>query len=91
MRTATHAYANADPVAASLTLARDRSEDPHAVRPAKRLSRATADLPDKALLLAETREQLTRLRSPNQVEAVRAAMGRRGRCWGIERPQFRLE
>lgn len=59
------------------------AKNPDAIRAAKRLSNATADMPDNALLLAETGEQLARLRSPDQVEAVRAAMGRRGRCWGL--------
>lgn len=78
-------HADDDPVAAAMTLARTiAAKNPHAIRAAKRLSNATADMPDDALLLAETREQLALLRSPNQVEAVMAAMAGRDAVFADE-------
>jgi enoyl-CoA hydratase/carnithine racemase len=67
-----------DPLAEAMALARTiAARSPHAIRGAKRLYNAAADLDAAAVLQAETDEQIALLRSPNQVEAVRAATEKR--------------
>ncbi|MBR0552829.1 crotonase/enoyl-CoA hydratase family protein [Stakelama marina] len=67
-----------DPHASALALAKDiAARNPHAIRAAKRLANGAADLDAAAILCAESEEQAKLLRSPNQVEAVRANMEKR--------------
>lgn len=67
-----------DPKAEAMALAREiASRNPHAVQAAKRLFNVTADGDAAAILQAESDEQEKLMRSPNQVEAVRAAMEKR--------------
>lgn len=68
----------ADPRAASLALARSiAAQSPHAVRAGKKLLGAAPALSTAARFRLETDLQLGLLGSPNQMEAVGAAMGRR--------------
>ncbi|NNM78207.1 crotonase/enoyl-CoA hydratase family protein [Sphingomonas sp. ID1715] len=71
-----------DPRAEALTLAREiASKNPQAIRGAKRLYNAYA--PDaEALLMAESVEQAAVIRTPNQVEAVRANIEKRAAKFG---------
>lgn len=65
-----------DPLGEALALAHDiAARNPHAIRAAKRL----ANLEDhaSAILAAESTEQAALLRSPNQMEAVRAVFEKR--------------
>ncbi|MEY4269798.1 MAG: hypothetical protein RLZZ58_1014, partial [Pseudomonadota bacterium] len=56
-----------DPLVDALALARAiAGKNPHAIRGAKRLCNAVADLSDADLLLLETAEQLKVIRTPNQ-------------------------
>ncbi len=72
-----------DPRAAALALAAEiAARNPHAIRAAKRLITRAADADAPALLQAESDEQLALLRSPNQVEAVRANIERRAPVFG---------
>ena len=67
-----------DPRAAALALATEiAARNPHAIRAAKRLITRAADADAPTLLQAESDEQLSLLRSPNQIEAVRANMAGR--------------
>lgn len=67
-----------DPRAEAMALAREiASRNPHAVQAAKRLFNVTADGDAATILQAESDEQEKLMRSPNQVEAVRAAMEKR--------------
>lgn len=67
-----------DPHAAAMDLARTiAGRNPHAVRAMKRLSAVAADRDPAAILTAESVEQASLLRSPNQMEAVAAGMARR--------------
>ena len=67
-----------DPRAEAIAMAREIARrNPHAVRAAKRLFNVAADGDAKAVLRAESDEQIALMRSPNQVEAVRAAMEKR--------------
>ena len=62
-----------DPLAEALALAREiAGRNPHAVRAAKRLFNTAADADAAAILQAESDEQRGLLRSPNQVEQLRA-------------------
>lgn len=73
---ATHVAA--DPLAKAMELARViANKNPHAIRAAKRLCNMVADASDADLLLAESTEQSTIIRSPNQMEAVMAEMEKR--------------
>jgi enoyl-CoA hydratase/carnithine racemase len=68
----------ADPLAEALAMAREiAGRNPDAVRAAKRLLNQTADGDDAQLLLAESVEQQRLIGSPNQREAVAAAMEKR--------------
>ncbi len=67
-----------DPHAEALALARTiAGHNPDAIRAAKRLISLAADADGEALLQAESDEQIPLLRSPNQVEAVRANIEKR--------------
>lgn len=64
-----------DPHAAAMALAREiAGKNPHAIRGAKRLANAVGHASDADLLLAESTEQAKVIRTPNQIEAVMAAM-----------------
>jgi enoyl-CoA hydratase/carnithine racemase len=66
-----------DPHAEATALARDiANKNPDAIRAAKRLYNAYSDGADR-LLIAESAEQAGVIRTPNQIEAVRANMERR--------------
>lgn len=67
-----------DPHAEALALAREiAGRNPQAVQAAKRLFNVAAHADDATVLRAESDEQIRLMRSPNQVEAVRAAMEKR--------------
>jgi len=67
-----------DPHAEALALAAEiASKSPDAVRAAKRLFNLAAGADQRAILLAETKEQVALIGSPNQVEAVMANMQKR--------------
>lgn len=67
-----------DPHAAAMELAREiTARSPDAVRAAKRLFAMMPDQSGSALLEAESAEQAALIRSPNQVEAVRANIEKR--------------
>jgi enoyl-CoA hydratase/carnithine racemase len=68
----------ADPRAEALALAHEiAGKNPDAIKAAKRLFNLAQDEDQKALLLAESVEQTALIGSPNQVEAVMAAMQNR--------------
>ncbi len=67
-----------DPLATAMAMAREiAGRNPHATRGAKRLYNLAADGDAAAVLEAETAEQLKVIRTPNQVEQVRANMEKR--------------
>jgi enoyl-CoA hydratase/carnithine racemase len=67
-----------DPHAAAMELATTiASRSPHAMRGAKRLCNMAHDTPERAILEAETREQIAVIGKPNMMEAVAAHMGKR--------------
>jgi enoyl-CoA hydratase/carnithine racemase len=67
-----------DPHGAAMELARTiAGRNPHAIRAAKRLANLAAEEGAAAILRAESDEQAGLLRTPNQVEAVRANIERR--------------
>lgn len=67
-----------DPHAAALALAVEiAGRSPHAVRGIKRLANQAHDADPRALLEAETEEQLAVIGKPNMMEAVAANMGQR--------------
>lgn len=67
-----------DPLAEAKTLAiAIAARNPDAVRASKRLYNLSADADGETVLLAESEEQIRLMRSPNQVEAVRANMEKR--------------
>ncbi|MFL0413041.1 crotonase/enoyl-CoA hydratase family protein [uncultured Sphingomonas sp.] len=67
-----------DPRAAAFELAREiASRNPDAVKASKRLINLMADGDTATMLQAESDEQIKLMRSPNQVEAVRANMEKR--------------
>jgi enoyl-CoA hydratase/carnithine racemase len=67
-----------DAVAEALALAREiTGRNPDAVRAAKRLFAVAADAEPATILREETNEQIRLLRTPNQVEQVRANMEKR--------------
>ncbi|MCW6531054.1 crotonase/enoyl-CoA hydratase family protein [Sphingomonas sp. MMSM20] len=67
-----------EPRTAALALAREiAGRNPQAVRASKRLYNLAADADAAAVLRAESAEQIALLRSPNQIEAVRANMEKR--------------
>jgi enoyl-CoA hydratase/carnithine racemase len=67
-----------DPYAAAMALAHDiASKSPNAIRGAKRLCNMAHDADPRAMLEAETREQMMVIGKPNMMEAVAAHMGKR--------------
>jgi enoyl-CoA hydratase/carnithine racemase len=67
-----------DPHAAAMALARTIAErNPHAVRAAKRLANMAHDADARAILAAETEEQMQVIGKPNMMEAVAANLARR--------------
>jgi enoyl-CoA hydratase/carnithine racemase len=67
-----------DPLATAMTIAREIAmRNPHAVRGCKRLFAEMTDGDTASILLAESREQIALMGSPNQVESVRANMEKR--------------
>ena len=67
-----------DPHAEAMVLARAiAGRSPHAVRGAKRLLNLAHDADERALLQAETDEQVKVIGQPNMMEAVAANMGKR--------------
>ncbi len=67
-----------DPLAEALALAGQiAAKNPHAIRGSKRLYNLAADADAATVLLAESNEQAKVIRSPNQVEQVRANIERR--------------
>ena len=67
-----------DPRAEAMAMAREiAGRNPHAIRGAKRLYNLAADADAAAVLEAESVEQMKVIRTPNQVEQVRANMEKR--------------
>jgi enoyl-CoA hydratase/carnithine racemase len=67
-----------DPHAAAMALAREiTAKSPHAIRGAKRLCNMAHDADPRAMLEAETKEQMAVIGKPNMMEAVAANMGKR--------------
>jgi enoyl-CoA hydratase/carnithine racemase len=67
-----------DPLGEALALARTiAGRSPHAIRGAKRLLNAAHDADPRAMLAAETAEQMAVIGQPNMVEAVRAQAEKR--------------
>ncbi len=67
-----------DPLAEALALARTiAGRSPHAIRGAKRLLNMAHDADPRAMLAAETEEQMKVIGQPNMMEAVAANMGKR--------------
>ncbi len=67
-----------DPLAHAMVLARViANKNPQAIRGAKRLCNILADGSDAEVLQAESDEQVKVMRTPNQMEAVMAEMGKR--------------
>jgi enoyl-CoA hydratase/carnithine racemase len=67
-----------DPLAAAMQLASEiAGRSPHAIRGAKRLCDMAHDADPRAMLEAETREQIAVIGKPNMMEAVAANMGKR--------------
>lgn len=68
----------ADPYAAAMAAAREvAGRNPHAIRADKRLATLMEEGTPAEILLAESREQDAIIRSPNQVEAVKANLEKR--------------
>ncbi|HAU22483.1 MAG TPA: enoyl-CoA hydratase, partial [Erythrobacter sp.] len=71
-------YVEGDPLAKANKIAEViANKNPHAIRAAKRLSEGIIERETDAILLEESIEQHAIIRSPNQVEAVMAAMAKR--------------
>ncbi|MFU7527578.1 crotonase/enoyl-CoA hydratase family protein [Qipengyuania sp. ASV99] len=71
-------YVDADPLARATAIARDiANRNPHAIRAAKRLSAAMHERGTDAILMEESIEQHSVMRTPNQMEAVMAGMQKR--------------
>jgi enoyl-CoA hydratase/carnithine racemase len=67
-----------DPHAAAMALAQEiAAKSPHAIRGAKRLCNMAHDADPRAMLLAETEEQVKVIGKPNMMEQVAANMGKR--------------
>ncbi len=67
-----------DPHAAAMALARTiATRNPHAIRGAKRLCNMAHDTDPRAMLEAETDEQMKVIGKPNMMEAVAAHMAKR--------------
>jgi enoyl-CoA hydratase/carnithine racemase len=71
-------HVSGDPSGHAIELARViANKNPHAIRGAKRLCNMLADATDAEILQAESDEQVKVIRTPNQMEAVMAEMGKR--------------
>lgn len=71
-------HVDADPHTKATAIAREiAAKNPHAIRAAKRLANGMQDRTGAELLLEESREQHSLMRSKNQVEAVMAGMEKR--------------
>ena len=71
-------YNDEDPLARATAIARDiASRNPGAIRAAKRLQAGMMERDTDAILLEESIEQHAIMRTPNQIEAVMAAMQKR--------------
>ena len=71
-------YNDGDPLARATAIARDiANRNPGAIRGAKRLQASMWERDTDAILLEESIEQHAIMRTPNQIEAVMAAMQRR--------------
>jgi enoyl-CoA hydratase/carnithine racemase len=71
-------HVDADPLAKATAIAGEIDrKNPHAIRAAKRLANGMQDKTGAELLLEESREQHSLMRSKNQVEAVMAGMEKR--------------
>lgn len=71
-------HLDADPYARAHAIAKEiAGRNPHAVKAAKRIFNAVPDGDAATILLAESDEQVKLMGSPNQVESVRANMGKR--------------
>ena len=71
-------YVSDDPLGRATEIAETiATRNPEAMRGAKRLSDAMAELPGDEILMTESVEQAAVMRRPNQVEAVMAAMQKR--------------
>jgi enoyl-CoA hydratase/carnithine racemase len=69
---------HADPLAAARSTAKEiAARNPEAIRAIKRLLNAASDNDVAAILVAESKEQAALIGSPNQIEAVRAALEER--------------
>lgn len=67
-----------DPLAAAMALAREiAAKNPQAIRASKRLYNLAAEEDAAAVLLAESAEQARVIRTPNQIEQVRANIEKR--------------
>jgi len=71
-------YLDADPLARANAIAAEiANRNPHAIRAAKRLQAVMIERDTDAILLEESVEQDAIMRTPNQIEAVMAAMQKR--------------
>jgi len=71
-------YIDEDPLARATAIANEiANRNPHAIRAAKRLQATMPDLSTDAILMEESVEQQAITSSPNQIEAVMAAMEKR--------------
>ena len=71
-------FVDDDPLARATAIATEiANRNPHAIRAAKRLQDTMFELGTDAILQAESDEQQVIIRSPNQIEAVMAGMGKR--------------
>ena len=71
-------FGDDDPLARATAIATEiANRNPHAIRAAKRLQDTMFELGTDAILQAESDEQQVIIRSPNQIEAVMAGMGKR--------------
>ncbi len=71
-------YVDAHPHARAMAIAGEiASRNPDAMRIAKDLFNRAPDMDEDAILMAESAEQMKLMRTPNQVEAVTAAMQKR--------------
>ena len=71
-------YVDDDPLARAQTIAREiANRNPESIRAAKRLFDIMDNEGTDAILLAESREQASVIRRPNQIEAVMAGMQKR--------------
>jgi len=71
-------FVDTDPLARATAIATTIADrNPHAIRAAKRLHAAMVERPTDAILMDESIEQHSVMRTPNQIEAVMAGMEKR--------------